>query len=133
MIWLGNELVRFALAGIGAAGLFWAASFGLVRSGVSPFWSSLGAYALAFAAGYTLQHGWTFGARHAHRRSLPRYALLQIASALVSGLTADVAVNYFGLSAIAMATTTTILTSTLGVVGSLFWVFAERHAADPRF
>jgi putative flippase GtrA len=125
---LHRRMARFVVTGTTCAGLFFFLTFALVRLGLAPFFSSLVAFIAAFVTGYALQQGWTFGARHSHQRSLPRYLLLQVVCSLFSGVVAHLSVHQFGLSALGMSVLTTLTTSALSVAGSLFWVFPNRMA-----
>lgn len=50
-----------------------------------PVWISSGlAYIVAFSVTYFVQHAWTFAARAAHDRALPRYIATQLVSMFVT-------------------------------------------------
>lgn len=121
-----RRLRRFVIVGGGAAALLFVLNFVLVSGNVPPFTASLLAYAAAFAAAYTAQRNWTFSGANAHRRALPRYFALQAACALFSGLVSHITVSQAGLTPLAMAATTTVLTSGASFVLSTLWVFPER-------
>jgi putative flippase GtrA len=123
------RMVRFAVTGAVSAGLFFSLTFALVRGGLPPFFSSLAGFVAAFGAGYALQHGWTFRACHSHRHAFPRYLSLQVVCSLLSGVIAHLAVSQFGLSALGMSVLTTLATSAVSLVGTLFWVFPNRAGA----
>jgi putative flippase GtrA len=123
---LDIRLFRFVLVGGGAAGLFFVLTYMLALSGMPPFAASILAYAIAFVVAYTAQRGWTFGGRHAHSHSFPRYLALQAACALFSGVVAHAAVALFGLSPLAMSAVTAVLAGAASYVASSRWVFPDR-------
>ena len=123
---LDLRLFRFVVVGVGAAGLFFILAYVLVVAGMPPFAGSMLAYAIAFVVAYTAQRGWTFGGRHAHSHSFPRYLALQVACALFSGVVAHAAVALFGMSPLAMSAVTTVLASAVSYVASSLWVFPDR-------
>ena len=123
---LDIRLFRFILVGGGAAALFFVLAYVLVSAGVPPFAGSVFAYAMAFAFAYTAQRGWTFGGRHAHSRSFPRYLALQACCALFSGVVAHAAVALFGMSPLAMSAVTAVLSGAVSYVASSRWVFPDR-------
>lgn len=127
---MGSRLPRFAISGIGAALLFLLLSYSLMVVGMSPFWATLLAYALAFLAGYTAQRNWTFGGRHPHTRSLPRYFVLQGICAIGSGLFAKTATHLFGLTPFALSIITTGAVGLISFVVSSLWVFPDGRAAE---
>jgi putative flippase GtrA len=121
-----KTLVRFALTGTAAAGVFFALTLIFVRVGLPPFIASIAAFGIAFMTSYALQRGWTFGARHRHLFAFPRYLALQVLSCLVSACIADAAITRFGFSPLAMSAVTTLFTGAISFLGSAFWVFADR-------
>jgi len=127
---MGSRLPRFIVSGVGAALLFLLLSYSLMVAGMSPFWATLLAYALAFLAGYTAQRNWTFGARHPHTRSLPRYFVLQGVCAMGSGLFAKTATHLFGLSPLALSIITTGAVGVISFVVSSLWVFPDSRPAE---
>jgi putative flippase GtrA len=120
-------LVRFALTGTAVAAVFFSLTVLFVHVGLPPFIASAASFVIAFGVGYTLQHGWTFRARHRHLFAFPRYLALQIVSCLVSAFVADAAVSRFGLSVIAMSAVTTCLAGAVSFLGSLLWVFPDHQ------
>ena len=76
-----------------------------------PFAGSVVAYATAFAVAYTAQRAWTFGARHRHGHALPRYFIIQVGCALMSGGLAHVLVIYLQMSPLAMSVAITAASS----------------------
>lgn len=122
----GTRLFRFLVVGVGAAGLLFVLNFILVVMGLAPFIASVLAYAMAFAAAYTAQRGWTFGGQHGHGHALPRYFILQAGCAAFSGVVSHVAVARFGMSPLAMSAVTTVAASAVSFVLSSTWVFPER-------
>lgn len=120
-----RTLARFVVSGGLAASVFLVLSYAFARLGTPPFLASVAAYALAFAIGYGLQRGWTFGARHRHGQAFPRYLALQVGCGLFSGLVSHVAVADFGASALQMAVATTLIVGAVSFVASRYWVFPE--------
>lgn len=114
---------KFVVAGGGTAGLFLVLCYVFAKGGLPPFLASVGAYALAFGIGYTLQRGWTFNAQHRHRDAFPRYLALQVGCGLFSGVVSQIAVAGFGLSPLAMSLATTLIAGGVSFVLSRFWVF----------
>jgi putative flippase GtrA len=123
----GSRLLRFLTVGVGAAGLFFLLTFLLVSAGLPPFIGSMLAYAISFVVAYLAQRGWTFGGRHDHSHSLPRYFALQLTCATVTGGVSHVAVNEFGMSPLAMSALATVLASAVSYVVSSLWVFPDRE------
>jgi putative flippase GtrA len=121
-----TRLFRFFLVGGGVAALFFVLAFLLVSAGLPPFAGSAIAYAISFVIAYAAQRGWTFGGRHDHAEAFPRYVVLQLGCAALSGLIAHVAVHVFGLSPLAMSAAATVLTSAVSYLLSSLWVFPDR-------
>lgn len=124
---LEQRIARFLIAGVGTAAIFFVLSYLFVINGMPPFHGSALAYGVAFFIGYIGQRNWTFGARHEHKKSLPRYLALQLACGLTSGVLAQVSVQYLGLSPFFMSLVTTIAAGFVSYVASSVWVFP----ADP--
>jgi putative flippase GtrA len=103
--------------------LFFSITFALLV-GVAPFLATLFAYAVSFAVGYCLQHGWTSGAHHPHRHSLPRYLTVQVGCCIACALTAHAA-SLAGLPPLLLSLTTTLATSIISFIASMLWVFPE--------
>ncbi len=116
-------LGRFLISGIGTAVLFFALSYLFARGGMTPFFASVIAYAIAFGVGYTVQRSWTFQANTSHGRALPRYFILQAACALISGGVAEAAVRYLGATPFFMSVLTTLVAGGVSFVVSRVWVF----------
>lgn len=118
-----STLLKFVMSGASTALLFLVLCFAFTKAGADPFAASLAAYALAFVVGYALQRWWTFDARHRHGRALPRYAVLQVGCALLSGVVSRVGADRFGLSPLPMATVTAGVAGAVSFVVSRYWVF----------
>jgi putative flippase GtrA len=114
---------RFVVTGVFGAGLFFLLCFTLLLSGVSSAASGLLGYAGAFGATYLLQHGWSFGGASPHAQALPRYFLLQVASALLAAVLLHVAVGRFGLSHLLASLLVTFMNGALSFIVSRYWVF----------
>jgi putative flippase GtrA len=122
---VGLRPVRFVAVGVGAAALF---SYLLVSVGMAPFAGTVVAYAVAFAAAYAAQRAWTFGARHDHGHALPRYFLIQVVCALLSGALAHVLVAYLQIPPFAMSAIITVGASLASYFLSSRWAFSEAAA-----
>lgn len=120
----GAQPVRFAVVGIGAAALMVVLSYLLVTMGMPPFAGSILAYSTAFTLAYTAQRAWTFGARHRHGHALPRYFVIQVGCALMSGVLAHVLVTGFGFAPFAMSLVITAASSIASYLLSSRWAFA---------
>jgi putative flippase GtrA len=127
---VGDKFPRFVISGIGTAALFLLLSYSFMLAGMSPFWGTLLAYALAFLAGYTAQRNWTFGSRHSHAHSLPRYLILQAICGMSSGLFAKTAAHLFGFSPFALSVITTGVVGLISFIVSSLWVFPDGRLAD---
>lgn len=123
-------LARFAGVGLGAAALLFALTWLLSASGLPPFAAGIAAYAVSLAAAYLLQHGWSFGGRHAHGHALPRYLASQALAALTSGAVAHAAAAV-GTGPGPASAAATVAASTVSLLLSLVWVFPA-HAGPER-
>jgi putative flippase GtrA len=126
-----GTLPRFVASGAATALLYLALGTGLIAAGLRPFIAGLVAYAAAFAAGYALQRNWTFRARHAHGRALPRYLALQTLCALLAAGVAE-AVSVTGAPALAAGAASTAAAGGVSYLASLLWVFPASAALAPR-
>lgn len=117
--------MRFLIVGGGAAALLWLLTFVFLRLGAPAFASGLGAYAIAFVVAYLLQRNWTFGGAGRHRRTLPRYFLVQASCALASGGLSHLLTSTLGWPAIAASLTMTVCVSAFSYLASTYWVFAD--------
>jgi putative flippase GtrA len=124
------RFLRFVAAGGIATLVTFVCSYAFLNLGAQPWISNLSAFAIAFVVGYTLQRFWTFGARHAHGRALPRYLILQIGVALLTALVGQVG-GHFGAPHIVIALGSAIFSGGLCFAGTSLWVFAD-SAAEPR-
>jgi putative flippase GtrA len=125
------RMCRFVLTGIAAAAVFFSVTMALIRAGLAPFPATLIAYAPSFATGYYLQHGWTFGGCHAHRRSLPRYFAVQFGCCIVCGFCAHAAL-LAGLPPLPLSLMTTAATSIISFIASALWVFRDPIRPSPQ-
>jgi putative flippase GtrA len=116
--------VRFVTVGVGAAALLFLLAYLFVSLGMTPFAGTVVAYAIAFAAAYTAQRAWTFGARHRHSHALPRYFIIQVGCALMSGGLAHVLVTYLQMPPLAMSAAITAASSVASYLLSSRWAFA---------
>jgi putative flippase GtrA len=116
--------VRFVTVGVGAAALLFLLAYLFVSLGMTPFAGTVVAYAIAFAAAYTAQRAWTFGARHRHGHALPRYFVIQAGCALMSGGLAHVLVTYLQMPPLAMSVAITAASSVASYLLSSRWAFA---------
>jgi putative flippase GtrA len=118
-----RKITRFLIAGVGTAATFFVLSYLFVINGMPPFYGIALAYGVAFFIGYIGQRNWTFGAHHKHKKSLPRYLVLQLACGLTSGVLAQVSVEYLKLSAFLMSLVTTAAAGIVSYAASSAWVF----------
>lgn len=122
-------IARFVATGLGAALLLFVLTWSLAAAGLPSFIAGAAGYAIAFAAAYLVQRGWSFGGKHAHRHALPRYFASQAAAALTSGAAAHIA-SSFGWGHDAAALLATVAASAVSFGLSLFWVFPARAAEN---
>jgi putative flippase GtrA len=128
-----TQMLRFVCVGVGAAVFFMLLTYALVSAGAPPFWASVLAYAICFVVAYLLQRFWTFDAKHAHREALPRYFVLQVTCAVISGLVAQVAIDHFAATRWVASGLAALTGGLLSYVGSTLFVFpsAPRPRPDP--
>ena len=77
------------------------------------------AYFSALMLGYWAQRNWSFKARHAHTKALPRYLLPQGSCAQLSGLRAEFANRQSGIPAVSTAVVSPIVMGAISFVVSL--------------
>lgn len=118
-------MVRFLIVGGGAALLFAVLAYVFARSGVPPFPASAVAYLIAFAFAYLTQRSWTFEGEQSHAIAFPRYLVLQIGCAVLSGIVSYVAVEIYDASLLTMSIGAMLITSAVSYVVSSLWVFAR--------
>jgi putative flippase GtrA len=121
----GSQPVRFAVVGVAAAALFFVLAYLFVSVGMTPFAGTVVAYGIAFAAAYAAQRAWTFGARHGHGHALPRYFIIQLGCALMSGILAQLLVTYLQMPPLFMSAVTAAAASVASYFLSSRWAFAE--------
>ncbi len=120
-----SQALKFILTGVATAALYFLLSFSLVSNGVQPFAGGLIAYSISLSVSYTIQHGWTFSGRAVHRRALPRYLVLQLSCAVLSGITCQIAVSRFNLSYVWMSAVATLICGAVSYFVSKSWVFRD--------
>lgn len=125
---VGLRPVRFVTVGVGAAALLFVLSYLFVSAGMTPFAGTAVAYGIAFTAAYTAQRAWTFGSRHGHGHALPRYFIIQLGCALMSGVLAQLLVTYLQMPPLAMSAVTAAAASIASYFLSSRWAFAEAAA-----
>jgi putative flippase GtrA len=125
-------IARFVAAGLGAALLLFVLTWSLAAAGLPPFAAGTIAYAVAFAAAYLVQRGWSFGGHHAHGHALPRYLIAQAKAAFTSGVTAHFATTTLIWGHEASALLATTAASAVSFLLSLFWVFPPRTGVAGR-
>lgn len=121
-----RQWVRFAIAGTSGAALFFILSFAFVIGGMPPFVASAGAYMICFVTIYFVHRCWTFSADIPHGRALPRYLVLQVMCAGMSGLVAHALVAWFDVAPLTMAAATAIASGAISYFATSLWVFASR-------
>jgi putative flippase GtrA len=122
-----GRLAKFVTSGGVSTVTLFVGSYGLAALGLRPFVANLVAYGIAFAVGYSLQHGWTFRGEHAHRRSLPRYFTVQVCCALISAVGGEVLAR-IGVPRMISAGLTTLTVSAISYFAALYWVFPKAKA-----
>lgn len=122
---LGYRLVRFVIVGGGAAALLMTLNFGFMRLGLPPFAAGLTAYAISFVFAYTLQSLWTFPSDKRHSRTLPRYLIVQVCCALISGALSHLLVRMLDWTPAVASAVMTVCVSGLSYFLSSLWVFAD--------
>lgn len=88
---------RFIFAGAASAGLYFFLVLAFLNAGLSAALSAFAAYCIAFAFGYVSQKYFAFQSKSRHAHTLPRYALVQAACAILSMASATI-VEYLGIS-----------------------------------
>jgi putative flippase GtrA len=106
-----------------ASAVLAAASYLLLRAGVAPMAAGLAAYAIAFSVGYGLQRWWTFEARHAHGRALPRYFAAQVSIGGITALATWVGASVLHWPHAVVSVGTAGLSGALSYLASRYWVF----------
>lgn len=125
-----RTLARLAATGATAALMFAVCTYALrAWVGLQPFMASTVAYLAAFAFAYTTQRRWTFGGRHSHNRTFPRYLAAQVLCLLLSAALSQILGMTWGASPLAMASITTVAISAISFGLSRFWVFADGGTA----
>lgn len=120
----GARAIRFIFVGVAVAGLFFSLCYIFEGTfGWSPFIAAFVAYLICFAVGYVGQKTFAFGSQLQHIKSLPRYAVLQVAVALVTATSTQVAGTWLDLDVPYSSLFATALAGAFSFFGSYFWVF----------
>lgn len=127
---LRPRLVRFVIVGGGATALLMSLTYAFLRLGVPPFRAGLGAYAISFVFAYLLQRSWTFQGAGRLKRTLPRYFVLQLGLALVSGGLSHVLKQALNWPPLEASAAMTLCVSVISYVGSSRWVFAGERTSN---
>lgn len=117
------RLVRFVVSGGLASLTFFVLSYVLLRLDWRPALANLSAYAVAFALGYLLQRGWTFGGQHAHGRAFPRYLIVQVAAAALTAGAGELGATVLKLPPLVVSLGSTGLSAAFSYAASSLWVF----------
>jgi putative flippase GtrA len=120
---IASSKVRFVVVGMTAAALFFAICWSAQSRGVPAFWAGLIAYVGAFAMAYLGHHSVTFGGRHLHRRTMPRYAALQGFCASLAAATSYLLTRPQLFSPLEISAATTLFIGAVAYFGSRNWVF----------
>ena len=117
--------IRFVVTGGSAALIFVATAF-FLRSWTAapPYVASGAAFLVSFAYAYPMQRSWTFGSRHEHRGTFPRYLAAQVFCLALSALLSQALVATWGAQPFVMASLTAGVVSIVSFVLTRFWVFA---------
>jgi putative flippase GtrA len=119
--------VRFVLVGGGSALLLMTLSFAFMRLGVPPFAAGLGAYAICFVVAYQLQRNWTFRGAGRHSRTLPRYFIVQVCCALISGLLSHLLARALAWPPALASAGMTVCVAAISYFATSLWVFADEE------
>jgi putative flippase GtrA len=123
-----QTFARFVAVGVAGAVVLFGLTYAFERAGAAPIWGYAVAYAIAFVFSYSLQRGWTFGARHRHNDALPRYLILQLACAMTSAVVGQGLTNWTALQPVLISGFCTVLASAMSFFGARYWVFSARLA-----
>ncbi len=118
--------LRFIVAGVSGLVLLFVLTYVLASAGVAPFFASSSAYAICFITIYLVHRYWTFSSDVPHGQALPRYLVVQLACALLSGFIAYGLVALLGLKPFVMSVLTALAASAISYFATSMWVFAKR-------
>lgn len=123
---LDKKLVRFFVVGLSSALTYFGLSYFLqTELDWRPFWASIIAYGFAFGFAYLCQRNWTFQSTLLHRKSLPRYAGVQIFCSFCAATVEQLSSSFGGLSPQFTAAIAAMSAGLLGFILSLLWVFSN--------
>ena len=124
-----GKTMRFALVGAVCAVLYFHLCYGLKAGlGWSAFSAALVAYLVCLAIGYAGQKHFAFKSNSGHNKSLPRYAVLQVAVALFTALSTEWATHVMDFSAFYVSAFATLVAGGISFLVSYHWVFEEPPA-----
>jgi putative flippase GtrA len=122
---LHNRKIRFLIAGVSTASLYFVSVFGLITVGLASWAAALIAYGFSFIIGYAVQKYFAFQSKSNHSESLPRYGLLQLCCAGFAAVSAS-AVDEIGYgNPLAVAIVTTGILGIVSFIASSKWVFSK--------
>lgn len=126
-----GKFVRFLIVGAAVAVFYFILCY-LFRVGLelSPFSATLAAYPICIFCGYLGQRWLAFRSKARHTRSLPRYAILQVAVALTTAFSTQWATQTMGFNPFYMAAFATVIASGLSFLVTLSWVFSEPAGSE---
>lgn len=127
---LSARVARFVIVGVGSAALLAGITYLLMLAGVAAFASGLIAYGVAFGVAYALQRNWTFEGAGSHRRTLPRYFLVQAFCALLSGALTHALKTWLGWPPAVASLAMTLVVAVISYLASTHWVFADAQDAE---
>jgi putative flippase GtrA len=116
--------MRFVVVGSSAAALQFFFAWGLLWYGLRPALAAALAFSLAFLLAYNVHRRWTFATDARHLTVLPRYILVQIASASAAAIAAEVALSWLHWPNTAIALVATLVSGSLAYVLTSRWAFA---------
>lgn len=125
-IWV--QLVTYLGIGAVASGAYvWLCTvFAGFNTGVPAWATNALAYAIFLIPAYLANRRFAFQSTAPHRRALPRYVTVQVASIIITGLFSYVSYNMWGLATAEGAFVALILTAGVKFVVLRAWAFATR-------
>ncbi len=93
---------------------------------MAPWVASGVAYVVTFGGTYLLQRGWTFRSSAAHATALPKYAVAQLISLLLTMMIVHLfTLRFQGASAMVISAGATVFAASISFILSSRWAFAN--------
>jgi len=126
-VWM--QLATYLAIGGAAAGAYvWLCTLAVGLDAGIPAWASNAAcYALFLIPAYLAHKRYSFQSDAPHRRALPRYLGVQVASIIATALFSYVSYSMWGMETAAGAFTALILTAGVKFIVLRTWAFATLH------